>query len=138
VIDACNTSINRLAKVNLTEAQRSDAISYSAGQVIQFDRRAKGGFKAGEQWEILTENPNLDFLVKLNSFTAVTSVIIPRSPSVLGRVNQLQQRIRQPLTESLHQMVATLMFAAFFHFFEAVSAARPVLPLLCIPVRATA
>jgi hypothetical protein len=37
--------MHRLAKVNLTESQRRDAINYEPGQVIQFDKRAKGGFR---------------------------------------------------------------------------------------------
>jgi hypothetical protein len=42
----------RLAKTNLTVSQRRDPISYQAGDIIEFHRRAAGGFKSGEQWEV--------------------------------------------------------------------------------------
>jgi len=42
----------RLEKVNLTESQRRDAINYNRGHVVEFHRRAKGGFKSGERWEV--------------------------------------------------------------------------------------
>jgi hypothetical protein len=44
--------ITRLAKTNLTVSQRRDPISYHAGDIIEFHRRAAGGFKSGEQWEV--------------------------------------------------------------------------------------
>jgi hypothetical protein len=44
--------IRRLEKVNLTESQRRDAICYNLGHVVEFHRRAKGGFKSGERWEV--------------------------------------------------------------------------------------
>ena len=44
--------ITRLAKTNLTVSQRRDPISYQAGDIIEFHRRAAGGFKSGEQWEV--------------------------------------------------------------------------------------
>jgi ATP-dependent exoDNAse (exonuclease V) alpha subunit len=45
-------AIRRLEKVNLTESQRRDAINYNLGHVVEFHRRAKGGFKSGERWEV--------------------------------------------------------------------------------------
>ncbi len=44
-------TIRRLEKVNLTESQRRDAINYNRGHVVEFHRRATGGFKSGERWE---------------------------------------------------------------------------------------
>jgi conjugative relaxase-like TrwC/TraI family protein len=44
--------IRRLEKMNLTESQRRDAINYNLGHVGEFHRRARGGFKAGERWEV--------------------------------------------------------------------------------------
>jgi ATP-dependent exoDNAse (exonuclease V) alpha subunit len=38
----------RLEKLNSTKAQREDAIHYLPGQVIEFHRRAAGGFKSGQ------------------------------------------------------------------------------------------
>ena len=45
-------AIRRLEKVNLTESQRRDAINYNLGHVVEFHRRARGGFKSGERWEV--------------------------------------------------------------------------------------
>ena len=44
--------IRRLEKVNLTESQRRDAIYYNLGYVVEFHRRARGGFKSGERWVV--------------------------------------------------------------------------------------
>ena len=35
------------------ESQRRDPINYEPGQVVEFHRLAKGGFKSGQQWEVL-------------------------------------------------------------------------------------
>ena len=43
-------TLRKLDTLNLTESQRRDAINYNVGQVIEFHRRARGGFKSGEQW----------------------------------------------------------------------------------------
>jgi hypothetical protein len=43
----------RLEKLNLTASQRQDAINYEPGHVIEFHRRAAGGFKSGEQWHVV-------------------------------------------------------------------------------------
>ena len=45
-------AVKRLEKINLTESQRRDAINYNLGQVVEFHRRARGGFKSGERWEV--------------------------------------------------------------------------------------
>jgi ATP-dependent exoDNAse (exonuclease V) alpha subunit len=44
----------RLARINLTESQRGDPINYRRGQVIEFHRRARGGFKSGDKWLVRT------------------------------------------------------------------------------------
>jgi hypothetical protein len=41
-------TITRLKRLNLTLAQRQDAVSYEPGNVIEFHRRVAGGFKSGE------------------------------------------------------------------------------------------
>jgi len=46
----------RLERLNLTESQRRDAINYRAGQVVEFHRRARGGFKSGEKWEVIASD----------------------------------------------------------------------------------
>ena len=43
----------RLERLNLTASQRQDAVNYEAGNVIEFHRRAAGGFKSGEQWKVV-------------------------------------------------------------------------------------
>jgi hypothetical protein len=48
----------RLERLNLTEGQRRDAINYRAGQVAEFHRRARGGFKSGEKWEVIAHKGN--------------------------------------------------------------------------------
>jgi hypothetical protein len=55
-------SFTRLERLNLTDSQKSDAVTYEAGQIVEFHRMAKGAvhrgvkekrFKSGEQWEVL-------------------------------------------------------------------------------------
>jgi hypothetical protein len=44
-----------LQNTGLTESQRRDPINYEPGQVVEFHRLAKGGFKSGQQWEVREE-----------------------------------------------------------------------------------
>jgi hypothetical protein len=55
-------SVTRLERLNLTESQQRDAVTYEPGQIVEFHRIAKGAvhrgvkekrFKSGEQWEVL-------------------------------------------------------------------------------------
>ena len=46
-------TVTRLQNTGLTEGQRRDPISYEPGQVVEFHRLAKGGFRSGQQWEVL-------------------------------------------------------------------------------------
>jgi hypothetical protein len=55
-------SITRLQRLNLTDTQQGDAVTYEPGQSVAFHKIAKGAsltgvqekrFKSGEQWEIL-------------------------------------------------------------------------------------
>ena len=55
-------SVTRLERLNLTDSQQRDAVTYEPGQVVEFLRIAKGAvrrgvqekrFKSGEQWEVL-------------------------------------------------------------------------------------
>jgi ATP-dependent exoDNAse (exonuclease V) alpha subunit len=55
-------SVTRLQRLNLTDAQQRDAVTYEPGQIVEFHKIAKGvsrtgvqekRFKSGEQWEIL-------------------------------------------------------------------------------------
>jgi conjugative relaxase-like TrwC/TraI family protein len=48
-----DAELTRLERLNLTRGQRRDAAHYRAGQVVEFHKRAKGGFGSGEQWEVL-------------------------------------------------------------------------------------
>jgi hypothetical protein len=40
-------------RLNLSESQRRDLINYRVGLVIEFHRRAQGGFKSGEKWTVV-------------------------------------------------------------------------------------
>jgi hypothetical protein len=55
-------SVTRLERLNLTESQQRDPVTYEPGQIVGFHRIAKGAvrngvtekrFKSGEQWEVL-------------------------------------------------------------------------------------
>jgi hypothetical protein len=55
-------SVTRLQRLNLTDSQQHDAVTYEPGQIVEFHRMAKGvvrsgvkekRFKSGEQWEVL-------------------------------------------------------------------------------------
>ena len=46
-------TFSRLDRLNLTAGQRQDSINYELGNVIEFHRRAAGGFKSGEQWQVV-------------------------------------------------------------------------------------
>jgi ribosomal protein L21E len=55
-------SVTRLQRLNLTDSQQRDAVTYEAGQIVEFHRIASGAvrrgvkekrFKSGEQWEVL-------------------------------------------------------------------------------------
>jgi conjugative relaxase-like TrwC/TraI family protein len=44
--------LKRMARRNLGLAQRQDAVSYRPGDLIEFHRRAKGGFRVGDKWRV--------------------------------------------------------------------------------------
>jgi conjugative relaxase-like TrwC/TraI family protein len=55
-------SVTRLQRLNLTDAQLRDAVTYESGQIVEFHTMARGAvrggvqerrFKSGEQWEVL-------------------------------------------------------------------------------------
>jgi hypothetical protein len=55
-------SVTRLQRLNLTDSQQRDVVTYEPGQIVEFHRMAKGAvrggvqekrFKSGEQWEVL-------------------------------------------------------------------------------------
>jgi hypothetical protein len=53
VISAAEQTVTRLERLNLTTAQRQDAVNYEPGNVIEFHARTAGGFKSGEQWQVV-------------------------------------------------------------------------------------
>src|SRR5271166_5757277 len=62
LLSGAEHSVTRLERLNLTESQQRDAVTYEPGQVVEFHKIAKGGvwrgvrekrFKSGEQWEVL-------------------------------------------------------------------------------------
>jgi hypothetical protein len=55
-------SVTRLQRLNRTDSQQRDAVTYEPGRIAEFQRMAKGAvrrgvqekrFKSGEQWEVL-------------------------------------------------------------------------------------
>jgi len=56
----------RLEKLNLTKAQREDAINYLPGHVVEFHRRAAGGFKSGEQWQVIGSQGRKEIVIERN------------------------------------------------------------------------
>ena len=55
-------SVTRLQRLNLTDSQQRDAVTYEPGQIVEFHRIAKGAdrrgvhekrFESGEQWEVV-------------------------------------------------------------------------------------
>ena len=52
VLSFTEQTVTRLERLNLTAAQRQGAVNYEPGNVIEFHRRAAGGFKSGEQWRV--------------------------------------------------------------------------------------
>jgi len=46
-------TVTTLRNLNLTESERRDPINYESGQVVEFNRMCKGGFKSGQQWAVL-------------------------------------------------------------------------------------
>jgi conjugative relaxase-like TrwC/TraI family protein len=45
-------TLTTLRNLNLTESERRDPIHYESGQVVEFNKMCKGGFKSGQQWEV--------------------------------------------------------------------------------------
>jgi hypothetical protein len=71
-------AVARHEKLGFTESQRGDAINYEAGQVVEFHRRARGGFKSGERWQVAGRDGKAVLIVKdghtkLLPFTSVNS-----------------------------------------------------------------
>jgi len=64
LIEEAEHSFIRLEKLNLTKAQREDVINYLPGQVIEFHRRAAGGFKSGEQWQVIGSQGRKEIVVE--------------------------------------------------------------------------
>ena len=61
LLSGAEHSVTRLERLNLTESQQRDAVTYEPGQVVEFHKIAKGAvwrgvrekrFKSGEQWEV--------------------------------------------------------------------------------------
>src|SRR6516225_1754545 len=64
LIAEAEQSFTGLEKLNLTKAQREDAINYLPGHVIEFHRRAAGGFKSGEQWQVVGSQGGKEIVVE--------------------------------------------------------------------------
>jgi hypothetical protein len=66
LIEEAEHIFTRLEKLNLTKAQREDAINYLPGQVVEFHRRAAGGFKSGEQWQVIGSQGRKEIVIERN------------------------------------------------------------------------
>jgi ATP-dependent exoDNAse (exonuclease V) alpha subunit len=64
LIEEAEHVFRRLQKVNLTKAQREDAINYLPGHVVEFHRRVAGGFKSGEQWQVVGRQGRREIVVE--------------------------------------------------------------------------
>jgi hypothetical protein len=62
LLSGAEHSVTRLERLNLTDSQQRDVVTYEPGQVVEFHKIAKGvvwrgvrekRFKSGEQWEVL-------------------------------------------------------------------------------------
>ncbi len=62
-IDKDDIQVTKLKNLNLTEAERQDAVNYQAGHVVEFNQNIKG-FKAGEKFPITGKDENGNILVK--------------------------------------------------------------------------
>lgn len=70
LITGPDLEVTRLQRLNLTEAQRGDAITYEPGQVVEFHRLARGvprqkRFKSGEQWTVV-DRPGAEVMLDRN------------------------------------------------------------------------
>jgi hypothetical protein len=54
-------SVTRLQRLNLTDSQQRDAITYEPGQIVEFHRMAKGVVRSGVQEKRITGPKVLDF-----------------------------------------------------------------------------
>jgi ATP-dependent exoDNAse (exonuclease V) alpha subunit len=66
LIEGGERTFTRLEKLNLTTAQQEDAINYLPGHVVEFHRRAAGGFKSGEQWLVIGSQGRKEIVVERN------------------------------------------------------------------------
>ena len=62
LLSGAEYSVKRLERLNLTDSQRRDAVTYEPGQIVEFHRMARGAIrrgvkekriKSGEQWQVL-------------------------------------------------------------------------------------
>ena len=82
VIGACEQTVTRLERLNLTAAQRQDAVNYESGSVIEFHQRAAGGFKSGEQWRVVGHSSASELVLEKNGQKRFFSLSKPGSFSV--------------------------------------------------------
>jgi hypothetical protein len=66
LIEEPEHTFTRLEKLNLTKAQREDAINYLPGRVVEFHGRAADGFKSGEQWQVIGSQGPKEIVVERN------------------------------------------------------------------------
>jgi ATP-dependent exoDNAse (exonuclease V) alpha subunit len=74
LIAATDESVTRLERLNLTAAQRQDAVNYQPGNVIEFHGRAAGGFKSGEQWKVVGRSKDSELVLERDGRTRFFSL----------------------------------------------------------------
>lgn len=77
-------TFERLEQAQLTDAERSDGRTYSAGQVVQFHRSAKG-FKIGERYTVVGRDPFGNVLARSGVFVEALPLAHPDRFSVYNR-----------------------------------------------------
>ena len=51
-LDRKERVFNQQSSFSMTEAMRSDGVNYQAGDIVQFQQNASGGFRKGERWHV--------------------------------------------------------------------------------------
>ena len=115
-------SVMRLQRLNLTDSQQRDAVTYEPGQIVEFHRIAKGAvrggvqekrFKSGEQWEVLrredgaviVRKDGVEKLLPLDQARKVQRLRAGNDPAVNRRSDPIHEKRQTPRAEVPQQRV---------------------------------
>jgi hypothetical protein len=99
-------SVTRLQRLNLTDAQQRDAVTYEPGQIVEFHKIAKGAsrtgvqekrFKSGEQWEVLRREEG-SVIVGRNGVEKHLPLDEARKFAILKKVRSMAGAVRSDLS----------------------------------------